>query len=235
MALGYQSDGYCWVRQVELPAWAGFRAETDTFVAVGDYAASDGTVELVFAPEGRDLSPLTAEELALIERAIASDEQACEAILEAVFRQYPAMQESYGYGPDEQVRFMPDISSPADLKHLLSPSSMNVHQIEKDGVPYVGYGFGCTWDVEHGLGVLIHGTRCVDLGGSDTAFLLWICKTRCHRGLNFAEYWQFGSLRCPLLADPLDLARAAGRRIRRGRTVDAWRVWRSSGGRSASA
>jgi len=39
--------------------------------------------------------------------------------------------------------------------------------VEKDGIPYVGFEFGCTWDEEHGLGVLMHGTRTVEIG--DTA------------------------------------------------------------------
>jgi hypothetical protein len=42
--------------------------------------------------------------------------------------------------------------------------------------PYVGFEFGCTWDDEHGLGVLMHGERVVDVGGAETAFLLWIAE-----------------------------------------------------------
>jgi hypothetical protein len=48
--------------------------------------------------------------------------------------------------------------------------------VQKDGIPYAGFEFGCTWDDEHGLGVLMHGTRAVDIGGADTAFLLWIAE-----------------------------------------------------------
>ena len=46
----------------------------------------------------------------------------------------------------------------------------------KDGLPCFGYEFGCTWDGEHGLGVLMHGKRVVEVGGADTAFTLWIAK-----------------------------------------------------------
>jgi hypothetical protein len=46
----------------------------------------------------------------------------------------------------------------------------------KDGLPYVGYEFGRRWDGEHGLGVLMHGTRVVEVGGADTAMTLWIAK-----------------------------------------------------------
>jgi len=53
---------------------------------------------------------------------------------------------------------------------------INVHQIEKAGVPYVGYQFSCKWDEEHGLGVLMHGDRVVEIGGAETAFTLWIAE-----------------------------------------------------------
>jgi hypothetical protein len=36
--------------------------------------------------------------------------------------------------------------------------------------------FGCTWDKEHGLGVMTHQTLVIEIGGADTAFLEWIAK-----------------------------------------------------------
>lgn len=176
MELNFTFDGYSWVTKVRLPEWAGFPTETDSFVADGDYPLSDGTVELVFAPEGRDDSLLNAAELSLVEKALELDPQVAPAVIDAVYRQYPSMQPEFGYEAEEQARFMPDLRSSSDLKRLISPSALYVHQIEKDGRPYVGYAFGCTWDIEHGLGVLMHGTRCVEVGGTDTSFLLWIAK-----------------------------------------------------------
>ena len=54
--------------------------------------------------------------------------------------------------------------------------AVNVHPIQHQGLPYAGFEFGCTWDDEHGLGVLMHGTRVVKIGGADTAILLWLAK-----------------------------------------------------------
>jgi hypothetical protein len=59
---------------------------------------------------------------------------------------------------------------------------VNVHQVQKDGIPYVGFEFACTWDEEHGLGVLMHGTRTVEIGGADTAFLLWLAEVDAEKG-----------------------------------------------------
>jgi hypothetical protein len=62
----------------------------------------------------------------------------------------------------------------APRRPLIGLHALHVHPVEKDGLPYVGFELGCTWDHEHGLGVLMHGPRVVDIGGADTAFLLWI-------------------------------------------------------------
>jgi Domain of unknown function (DUF6985) len=46
----------------------------------------------------------------------------------------------------------------------------------KDGVSYVGVELFSRWDREHGAGVLVHGSRVVEVGGADTAILLWIAE-----------------------------------------------------------
>jgi hypothetical protein len=48
--------------------------------------------------------------------------------------------------------------------------AVHVHNKWKDGVAYVGLRFETHWDDGHGLGVLLHGTRIVQVGGSDAAF-----------------------------------------------------------------
>ncbi len=61
-----------------------------------------------------------------------------------------------------------------DLQGLLRINGLSVHQIEHSGVPYVGLDFECAWDPELGVGALLHGTRTVEIGGVETACLLWI-------------------------------------------------------------
>jgi hypothetical protein len=51
-----------------------------------------------------------------------------------------------------------------------------VHQIEKGGEPFIGIVLGCTWEVEHGVGILLCGSIALEIGGADTAFTLWIAK-----------------------------------------------------------
>lgn len=100
----------------------------------------------------------------------------------SLLKEYPSLQERYGYLGKEKADMMSDIKSADDLRALIGLSSVNVHQVRKDGIPYVGFEFGCTWDDEHGLGVLMHGTRTVEIGGAHTAIMLWIAKQDAQQG-----------------------------------------------------
>jgi hypothetical protein len=46
----------------------------------------------------------------------------------------------------------------------------------RDARAYLGFSFHVAWEPEHGLGVMVHGRRIVDVGGADTSFLEWIAE-----------------------------------------------------------
>src|SRR5207249_542364 len=70
----------------------------------------------------------------------------------------------------------PMVDSPDGLRNVMGLTSVLIHPVSWEGVAYVGYEFGCTWDTEHGLGTMMHRDRIVDLGGADTAILEWIAE-----------------------------------------------------------
>lgn len=147
-----------------------------TRVSVGDSRLAEGPVELVFAPEARDGAPLTRRELGLINRAVQSLDELTPLAVTALHREYPALREAYGYSGAELAQYMPPAESVDDMYALVSLSSISVHQIEREGEPYVGFGFDARWDVEHGAGVLMNGPRIVATGYIDTSFLLWVAE-----------------------------------------------------------
>ena len=129
----------------------------------------------MFAPEGRDGAPLTDSEVALARWAVAHEAEIHAAFLAALLGHYRDVRPKY-------LRFLgdpllvPEVSTADEFRKVIGLSGINIHQIEKGGLPYVGLELGCTWDVEHGLGALLHGTRVVEIGGADTAILLWIAE-----------------------------------------------------------
>lgn len=70
---------------------------------------------------------------------------------------------------------MPYVQEPADLLGELQLEEIHVLPVERDGLCYMGYAFGCRWD-EDGIGVMTCGSRVVEVGGRDTALLCWLAE-----------------------------------------------------------
>jgi len=164
-------DDYFWISKTKLKSWEGFK----TFRA-GSRRPSDGTVQIVFAPEGRGGDELDTGELRLIDQFVKNEPEISKSALAYLAREYPKLQSQYCYSGTEKKEKMPDVRREADLRSLVCLHTLNIHQIADTGAPYVGYQFHCTWDEEHGLGILMHGTRPVEVGGADTAILLWVAR-----------------------------------------------------------
>ncbi|MCV9933248.1 hypothetical protein OIU80_13240 [Flavobacterium sp. LS1R47] len=96
-----------------------------------------------------------------------------ESILSDLLNKYPNLQEIYDYPQDEKEDFMPDISEIKDFADLLSPSTIYITSVFKDNNPYIGYMFSCSWDQEHGLGIMTYKNQVIEIGGADTAFSTW--------------------------------------------------------------
>lgn len=92
-----------------------------------------------------------------------------DVIFEKLFAKYDAYLEMY-------QEDMPKIEKPADFYQYATPNMIQIYDLEKNGNPYIGIGFHCSWDVEHAFGAMLCGTEVVDIGGADTAILLWIAK-----------------------------------------------------------
>lgn len=171
----FKWEDFFWEAKIELAAWKGFQNRGGAYGSVDSDSASDGTVTVCFAPEGRDDAPLNNDELALIDWAVTHAESIQQAALAGLFKQYESIRQKYLDWLDEPDE-MPIVAKVEEFKGLIGLHSVNVHQVSKDGMPYIGLEFGCNWDGEHGLGILMHGTRVVEIGGADTAILLWIAK-----------------------------------------------------------
>jgi hypothetical protein len=140
---------------------------------------SDGLTLIIFAPEGRGNEPLTDSEIASILWVIHNEAVLSGAAVSSLFMEYPLLQRR---AHKEPARLMPDIRCTDDLRALIGLHAIHIHQVLKDGMPYVGFELGCNWDEEHGLGILVHGNRTVEIGGADTAFLRWIAEEDAAKG-----------------------------------------------------
>lgn len=162
-----------WCTSVRLRSWEAYGASVRSKIS-GLFSGKQ--TKLVFAPEGRETDPMNETETSLALWFLENEGGVVDAMLDAVIEEYPAIQEEYDYSDEEKAEYMPDIRSKKDLRKLIELQTVYIHPIQKDGIPYIGFSFECTWDEEHGLGVLMHGTRKVRIGGADTAMTLWMAR-----------------------------------------------------------
>jgi hypothetical protein len=172
----FEFDDFFWSADVQLPSWVGFRDASLAYGGLTD-KSSDGTIRLTYAPEGRDDAPLNSDELAQVRWFLDHEAAVADALLTGLLAAFPALRESYDcYKAQEMEDYMPPVSAPDGFRRLIGLNSVNIHPIMKTDMPYLGFEFGCEWDQEHGLGILMHGTRFIEVGGADTAILLWVAK-----------------------------------------------------------
>jgi hypothetical protein len=111
------------------------------------------------------------EQAEAIQHLLDHERTVRDAVLAAILRDYPTMREFYGYDDDEAEELMPEVTEAGQFRDLLGLSSVHVLPVVRDRTAYVGFEFGCTWDPEHGLGVMTYRGRVVEVGGADTSFL----------------------------------------------------------------
>jgi hypothetical protein len=119
---------------------------------------------------------ITQAHIAAYQYAIENQNIIRDSIMKALMKEYPELQSSYGYDEDEAEKYMPDVKDEEDFKKLIGLSSLHIMNVFRDGVAYVGYEFNCTWDEEHGVGVMMHQNRIVAIGGADFSVLTWVAE-----------------------------------------------------------
>ena len=63
---------------------------------------------------------------------------------------------------------MPGISTPQELSELLE--LQNIYILLSGKTAKIGFEFSCSWDMEHGLGVMTQSGKVVKIGSGETAF-----------------------------------------------------------------
>ncbi|MGC4103794.1 DUF6985 domain-containing protein [Ferruginibacter sp.] len=153
---------------LQLPAWQGYQSRQGSYNGRDKDAVSDGTVK-VFA-DGRNTDTgkaYTQQQANAIKYVIENDEKVRDAILAALLSEMPSFVDSYEDG-------MPIINSIEDFKNNIGLSIIHIMPADKEDHAYVGFEFGCEWDVEHGMGIMTHKDRIISIGQADVAFDDWI-------------------------------------------------------------
>lgn len=149
--------------QISLPVWEKFFGEEAKEICY-DVGGDD--------PKYR----LSKKHKTGLQYVVDNQEAILTVILNELNKQYPQLQEEYDYSGEDKDNFMPDVTKITDFADLLSPIAIHILSVNKDGMPYIGYQFSCSWDREHGVGFMMFQDRVIEMGGADCSFLSWIAK-----------------------------------------------------------
>jgi hypothetical protein len=165
-------DGHFWEGSTVLPSWAGFQQRLGPYASVSAAELSEGTVHLSISSPNEVNSAAPSEAQVRAFRYLRENDQAVrDKVLAAIFEVYPKWRDNYSeFFGEELDAHMPRLSNPSDLKPLIGLSIVHILNVEKDGLAYIGFEFGCTWEEEHGLGVMCCRDRIIEVGSAEEAF-----------------------------------------------------------------
>ena len=168
----YSGDNYEFFKIegfVVLEAWKGFQSRGGAYGSLDSKEASNGSVRItVDADIVEGLAKITEEQVNAYNYLIQHQEIIKDAILQSLLSDYKNMQEYYDY--EEGDEEMPAVDNVSQFSNLIGLSTIHIINVNKDGIAYVGYQFGCTWDDEHGLGFMTHTNRVIHIGWAADSF-----------------------------------------------------------------
>lgn len=180
---------FFWQGEVRLSSWTGFPRERDlTDGFCPDEPAPEGVLDLCVRPVDMAAgSQPTHEQGRAFQHLLDNQLAVRDAVLQGIFDVYGPWRDSYlntkissdggkTYQPASSFpdlfppENMPEISVPAGLMRIIRPNTVHILESCKDGFAEVGFQFACKWDEEHGLGVLTHKGKVLQVGDASASF-----------------------------------------------------------------
>jgi hypothetical protein len=170
-----------WTARVTLASWQQFSPAYESDGTRRPQKQSAGPAGLVVAtPDDldNDVRVLPSLEQAAAYGYLLGHEPAIHAaVVRAIVRAYPDLSSGCDFCAEDEAeeetlraRLAPPVRRPQDLGTLIGLVQVHVLPVARSGTAYIGFEFDCTWDGEHGLGVLAHKGRVVAVGEAEIAF-----------------------------------------------------------------
>ncbi|XRE44881.1 hypothetical protein ACIVBQ_003085 [Tenacibaculum discolor] len=99
-----------------------------------------------------------------------NQEKVLNSICNGIIEHYPKLMEIYSVEEYDDEYGFPELKSIEDVKRIIGIGNIHILDDQKDDYSYLGFECGCPWDEEHGLGIIIHKERVIDVGSADISF-----------------------------------------------------------------
>jgi hypothetical protein len=140
------------------------------------YNSFDITVDVIFLDTNESINDCQKRNY---EEFISKQKQLTPEILEAIFKYYKEAYPYYLEGfnssnsltKEEIEEYLPSPTTAENLKKFIEPLTIYIAKREECEDGTMGIYFGCTWDTEHDLGIVIRNWKVVQTGTGEIAFL----------------------------------------------------------------
>ena len=103
-------------------------------------------------------------------RIVSKDAHYAEIIRNGLFQYYCRIRPQYERAGPEWIANMPIITRKEEIDEFLNLNYIQVFWPYDSKEPKIGFSYACTWDREHGAGIVIKGDEIVDAGSADCLF-----------------------------------------------------------------
>jgi hypothetical protein len=153
---------------ITLPCWNGYYLHDDTYKLKKDKVITGGCIDLWV--DG-DIAPdnslhFSGEQVAAYTYLVKQQESIKHSILQGLKQEFPRLlSDEYASWDHEDPAFprLSDLTAAFDFKDYIGPESIHIGEDANDGVGYITWRFRCRWDVEHGLDIITHKERVVEI------------------------------------------------------------------------
>jgi hypothetical protein len=154
--------------RILLNAWKSYQSRQGNYGSKSSSETSNGLIKVYINGRQVDYVKTTTQEQVNSVKFLADNDEVIQnAILKSIFNKMTDYKETY-------EELMPEIESQDQLKNYIGLSTIHIMESDKDDFSYVGFEIGCEWDEEHGIGVMTHKDRVVEVGLADASFNSWI-------------------------------------------------------------
>ena len=133
---------------------------------------TDGTIKLDFGSYNGDKSLDWQPQINAYHHLLQNQYVIRDSIIRSLIEKFEWLKETYYLDPDDDSdvpRITPDTPIDFDFKPFIGPVSVSFDEEEsKNNIAYLQWHFDCAWDPEHGLALITHEARVIDLDRGET-------------------------------------------------------------------
>jgi Leucine-rich repeat (LRR) protein len=156
------------IGRAQVPFFAGFDIVAAAPAGARQAATRPGEVGLCLVSAAGHVP--TARQEAAYAQFLQHRDAICQGVLRAVFEYYQAHWGSWRSGDPTYDQGLPELHAAEGLNRVIRLTDLFVFDDGTAANALLGFCFDCTWDGEHGLGVLVRDGRVIAIGENQIAW-----------------------------------------------------------------